>query len=119
MTRRPKDPLLGTILSGRFRLESLLGRGGYGAVYKAAQLQAMDRAVAVKVLELPKLISPEDQDLLIGRFHREGEVMVRLNHPNTVTMIGFGEDEETGLLWLALELLKGEGGGRNNTKTAR
>jgi serine/threonine protein kinase/tetratricopeptide (TPR) repeat protein len=108
MTTRRKDPLLDTVLDGKFRVEALLGRGGNGAVYKVAQIKAKNRHVALKILELPKTIGPDEQEVLIARFHREAEAMGRLNHPNTVSMYAFGDDEETGLLWLSMELLKGE-----------
>ena len=55
------DPLAGTVLSGQFRLVDRLASGGMGTVYSAEQLDANNRLVAVKLLELPKTLTAEAQ----------------------------------------------------------
>lgn len=85
---------------GNFRVETLLGRGGMGAVYRGVDV-ALDRAVAVKVLTHD--IS-EDKDY-VERFVREARTAARLNHPNCVQVYGAGAD--SGVAYMALELVEG------------
>lgn len=91
----------GDVLEGRFRLEELLGEGGFGAVFRATQLN-IDRQVAIKVV-LPQLLATPE---LLERFMREAQVAQRLEHPNTVRMYDFGYTEN-GVPYIAWELLKG------------
>lgn len=101
------DPLAQTVLSGQFRLVERLASGGMGTVYGAEQLDANNRSVAVKLLELPKTLGPEAEALARERFQREAKAMSLLTHPHTVRLYAYGDDPETGLLWLAMEMLEG------------
>jgi serine/threonine protein kinase len=103
----PADPLTGTVLSGQFRLVERLASGGMGTVYSAEQLDANNRSVAVKLLELPKTLDPDTESMARERFQREAKAMSLLTHPHTVRLYAFGDDPETGLLWLAMEKLEG------------
>ena len=96
-------PRSGDVLGGRFRIDKLLGQGGFGAVYAATQLN-LDREVALKILR-PDLIATEDSR---ARFRREAELAQRLEHPNTVRLFDFGGVEE-GVPFMAFELLHGRG----------
>lgn len=89
---------LGTLLGGRYRIERVLGRGGFGAVYLAKD-EKLGRAVALKVL----VATEEDSRL---RFEREARVLAELDHPNVVRVLDFGD--ENGLPFLVLEHLTGE-----------
>ena len=101
-----EDALVGRLLKqGTYRLESVLGAGGMGTVYRATQL-SIGRAVAVKVLE-PERLAGSDAATVRARFRREATAMSRLRHPSTVRVLDFGEAED-GLLWLAMELVEGE-----------
>jgi serine/threonine protein kinase len=100
-----EDPLIGQVLGEQYRIEYEIGHGGFGTVYRARQL-AVDRDVAVKVLELPLGLRREHHAMLVARFRREAQATSALKHPNTVTLIDFGEDK-TGVLFLVLELLEG------------
>ncbi len=91
----------GDIVAGRYRVEALLGRGGFGVVYRAVQLDA-GREVALKVL----LAEALDQADSLARFRREAELAQRLEHPNTVRLHDFGETER-GLPFIAWEMLRG------------
>ena len=75
----------GHVVAGRFRIEGLVGEGGFGAVYRATQLN-IGRTVALKVLQ-PDLVSRADSE---SRFLREAELAQRLEHPNTVRLFDFG-----------------------------
>jgi len=94
-------PTCGTFL-GDFELIEELGVGGFAVVYKARQ-QRLEREVAVKVL-LPS--SADKVSNLPQRFTREIDLVKRLEHPNIVRLYDFGQTE-TGLLWMAMELVRG------------
>lgn len=90
----------GDVLAGRFRVEELLGRGGYGEVYRALQL-SVDREVAIKVLR----VTDQDPHELAVRFRREAQLLSRLRHPNVVQVLDFGDAD--GVLFLAMEFVRG------------
>ncbi|MBW2460354.1 MAG: serine/threonine protein kinase [Deltaproteobacteria bacterium] len=74
-----------TVGEGRFRLESALGKGGFGAVYTGVEVQT-GRPVAVKVLHA--LLA--DDEVHLARFRREAEVTARLAHPHVVEVLATG-----------------------------
>ncbi|MGM0555032.1 MAG: protein kinase domain-containing protein [Myxococcota bacterium] len=78
-----------------------IGRGGFGMVWKARQLN-MDRDVAIKVLP-PKFMAIPD---VVERFKREARLASRLRHPNTITVHDYGKHEN--LLFIVMELLEGQ-----------
>lgn len=94
--------LEGRNIAGRFLLDRMLGRGGFGAVYEALQL-SIGRHCVVKVL-VPNALLDHDN---IGRFEREARLTSKLAHPNTVVIYDFGIDEASGLLFLAMEHIDG------------
>jgi hypothetical protein len=69
-----------------YRLLEMLGRGGMGIVFRAHEL-ALDREVALKVLALDPVLSPE----AFGRFEREAKLAARLDHPNIVPIFAVGQ----------------------------
>jgi serine/threonine-protein kinase len=95
------DPLLGSVVAGRFRLEALVGEGEMARVYVAEQL-SMGRKVALKVLRRELT-----QDRTASaRFQREVEAVKRLRSPHTIGFHDFGEWQ--GQLYIAMELLEGQ-----------
>ncbi len=99
--RAKEDPMLGTIIAGRYRVTKKLGQGGMGVVYKGRQ-EAVDRDVAIKVL----LASLVDDESLVQRFHLEARAASKLTHPNTITIYDFGQHQD--ILYIAMEYLDGE-----------
>jgi eukaryotic-like serine/threonine-protein kinase len=93
--------LVGQTLDGKVRLESILGRGGMGAVYRGKHL-LLGRAVAVKVLR-PEFVADESAT---ERFFREARTAAALDHPNVITVFDFGMTP-TGGAYLVLELIDG------------
>ena len=91
---------LDEVIAGRYRLVRVLGRGGMGAVYEAAQL-GLNRTVAVKLMH-PQV--GEDPDAR-ARFEREARVTAALQHPGAIKIFDFGED--AGRLFLVMERLDG------------
>lgn len=86
---------------GEYRLLRKLGGGGMGMVFLAEQ-ESLDRMVALKVIRPEYLHSPT----AIERFHREARALAKLQHPNIVTIYGFGEHQ--GSHFIAMELVPGQ-----------
>ena len=98
--------LVGHVLDDHYRLESVLGEGGFGVVFRAADLRSR-REVAVKVLDAPRGMNAVQVERLRHRFQREAEVAARLPlHPNLVPVLDYGATER--LDYLVMELLLGE-----------
>ena len=81
------DDLIGKRI-GNYEILDVIGRGGMATVYRARQL-TMDRIVALKVL--PRQFV--NDDTYLQRFHREVEIVARLEHRNIVPVHDFGEFE--------------------------
>lgn len=90
-----------TGLGGNYRVVRLLGRGTMASVYLAEQL-SMARPVALKILSPALAKDPE----FIERFLREARASARLNHPNIVSAIDFGEFDQR--FFLAMEFVDGQ-----------
>ncbi|MBN2529155.1 MAG: protein kinase [Deltaproteobacteria bacterium] len=97
-----KDRLLGRVIADRYRLESRLGVGGMGAVYRARHL-LIDRVVAIKILQPER----RGEEHFRAWFLREARAANRINHANIVDISDFGETED-GLAYLVMELLVGD-----------
>jgi serine/threonine-protein kinase len=93
--------LVGRVLGDKFKLTACIGIGGSGAVYKADQT-ALGRTVAIKILNEELCSDPR----MIKRFRDEAMSASRLNHPNCVSIIDYGQSPD-GLLYLAMEYVKG------------
>jgi serine/threonine protein kinase len=100
---RPGGPvsLIGTTLSGRYRIERLLGEGGMGAVYEAEHTH-MRKRLAVKVLhaEMGRLTE------VVARFEREAMAAAHIDHPNVAAATDFGKLDD-GSFFLVLEFVEG------------
>ncbi len=93
--------LVGRVLGDKFKLTACIGIGGSGAVFKADQM-ALGRTVAVKILN--EDLSADSR--MIKRFRDEAMSASRLNHPNCVSIIDYGQSSD-GLLYLSMEYVKG------------
>ena len=97
-----KDELsAGTVLANKYRLESVLGVGGMGTVYRAEHL-ALKAPVAVKVIDR----KVEEGDLTLSRFMREAQSAAALRSPHVVQILDYGTDQ--GRPFMVMELLEGE-----------
>ena len=102
MDRAPSSSqMIGTVLSGRYRLEAKLGSGGMSTVYLARD-QTLDRDVAVKVMHR-EMSEQADQ---LERFRQEARAVAKLSHPNVVAVIDAGEDG--GHPYIVFEYVEGE-----------
>ncbi len=95
--------LTGATIAGRYRVVGKLGSGGIGEVYAAEQI-GLDRQVAVKVIRKGR----RGDQITEKRFMREARAAGRISSPHVVTLYDFGRDEQSGLLYLAMEMLEGE-----------
>lgn len=86
---------------GNYHVESFLGQGGMGAVYKGIQVR-LKRPVAIKIMRRDM---GKDYDFE-ARFEREAQAMAKLNHPNIVSVIDFGEAGPD-YLYIVMELIDG------------
>jgi eukaryotic-like serine/threonine-protein kinase len=98
----PVDPLIGTIVANRFKVLSLIGRGGMSSVYKAEYLE-VDITVALKIMDS----SYSDDRETLERFKREANILNTLIHPNLVAIYAFGV-LSAGNAYLALEYIDGQ-----------
>lgn len=101
MEARSSSSMIGTVLSGRYRLEAKLGSGGMSTVYLARD-ETLDRPVAVKVMHREMSEQPEQ----LERFRQEARAVAKLSHPNVVSVIDAGEDG--GYPYIVFEYVKGE-----------
>ena len=93
--------LIGTVLSGRYRLESKVGSGGMSTVYLARD-ETLERWVAIKVMHREMSDQPDQ----LERFRREARAVAQLSHPNVVAVIDAGEDG--GYPYIVFEYVAGE-----------
>src|ERR671937_210629 len=93
--------LLGTTLSGRYRLEARIGAGGMSTVYRALD-EVLQRQVAIKLMNR-EVATDSDQ---LERFRREARAVAQLSHPHIVGVIDAGEDE--GRPYIVFEYVEGE-----------
>src|SRR5689334_9853578 len=91
----------GAVLAG-YRIESVVGRGGMGVVYRAVELE-LDRVVALKVIA-PELV--EDRDVR-ERFLREARAAASIEHPNVIPVHAAGGGAD-GPAYLAMRFIDGD-----------
>jgi serine/threonine protein kinase len=96
----PQRQLLarGTILKGRYRIEAVRGCGGFGAVYRATDLQT-GQTVAIK---------ENQRHQTFQRFEREGKLLMQLRHPNLPKVHEVFVDQTTGRAFLVMDFIEGE-----------
>lgn len=90
----------GTIFCDRYQVQSELGRGGMGVVYRARDL-SLERDVALKLVRNTASLTRQ------RRFLREAKLASRGHHPHTVSVFDFGELPQ-GSCFLVMELLQGK-----------
>jgi eukaryotic-like serine/threonine-protein kinase len=101
MATAPARTLVGSVLSGRWRLVRRLGAGGVGEAY-AAEHVSNGAPMAIKVLRPEFLSDP----LVVARFAEEGRTCTRLIHPNIVRVVECATAED-GAPYLVMDLLEG------------
>jgi len=95
------DTYIGQVVARKYRVEKLLGEGGMGRVYRANQL-VLEKPVVLKLLH-PSL---QTDARTVARFQREAKAASRLNHPNSIDVLDFGQTDD-GALFIAMEFVDG------------
>ena len=96
-------PQPGDVVSDRYVIEAIIGRGGFGAVFRGRNT-ATDRPIAIKWL-LPQVAMNAEA---MARFLAEAKVTGRIEHPNVVSIFDVGRDQKSGAPFIIMELLRGE-----------
>ncbi len=112
-SRPAVDPFVGTVVENRYRIDSVLGAGSMGAVYRARQLN-VGREVAIKILRHDR----NADETTLARFKREAELISKLSSPHTVTAFDSGLTSD-GEPYLVMELLRGESLGQRLARVKR
>ena len=95
-----KDPLIGVIVAGRYRVLARLGQGGMGVTYRAWDME-VNRPVVLKHPKPEMLANPG----FLERFSRETRMMAAFSHPNVAPITTVGEHE--GIPYLVMPFLPG------------
>jgi len=99
--RKAQDPIIGATIDGKYLVKERIGSGAMGSIYTAEQ-KALSKVVVLKVLH-KHLVREEAH---VKRFHREARAASRLNHPNCITVLDFGQTAD-GYSYIAMEYLSG------------
>jgi tetratricopeptide (TPR) repeat protein/predicted Ser/Thr protein kinase len=92
---------IGSTLGNRYEILALLGEGGMGAVYKAADLE-VDRIVALKVIRPDMASNPE----ILARFKQELVLSSRVTHRNVIRIYDLGDAD--GVKFITMEFIEGK-----------
>lgn len=90
---------------GRYLVESLLGEGAMGSVYRAVD-PMIKRVVAIKKIRLDQVSSPQESEEFKQRLFQEAQISGILLHPNIVVVYDVGEED--GMPFIAMEYVEGE-----------
>lgn len=96
------ETLIGTLIGDRYRVLDIIGTGGWGTVYKAADISNSSN-VAVKIMHRHLCSNAES----VKRFSREAQALSSLDHPNLTKVFATGF-LATGQPYIAMELLTGK-----------
>jgi len=92
----------GRVIAGRYRLQTPIGRGAMGVVWRARD-QLLDRDVAIKEVQIADTLTDEERATAFRRTLREAKTAARLNHPAVVTVYDVAEDG--GRPWIVMQLV--------------
>lgn len=102
--------LVGTVIDERYRVDSVVGEGGFGVVYRAYHL-GFEQHVALKCLKIPHHFSDEGKTTFLRKFKEEGKILLKLSHhPAIVRVFDLGATRTKDRIpYLVLEWLDGKG----------
>jgi serine/threonine protein kinase len=94
---------VGAVLDKKYHLDKLIGEGGMGQVYRATHIE-LGKHFAIKIL--PPAVATGEKAAL-ERFLNEAKTIAKINHENVINISDFGTAEDSGLVYLVMEYLKG------------
>ncbi|NUP14205.1 MAG: protein kinase [Polyangiaceae bacterium] len=109
MTISDSFQLAGTTIEDRFRVDSVVGEGGFGIVYRGVHLR-LEHPVAVKCLKTPSHFTPEARRLFLDRFRDEGRILLKLSDaPGVPRVFDYGviQRPDGPIPYLVMEWLDG------------
>ncbi len=100
-------PEIGDVIDEKYRIDSLLGEGGMGKVFRVTHIK-LDKTFALKLMHFNQSTTPtEAGENQILRFKREAEVLAKITHPNVVMITDFGVLPSSNLPYIVMEYLEG------------
>jgi eukaryotic-like serine/threonine-protein kinase len=96
-----EDPLINTLVDGRYRILGKIGEGGMGVVYKATHV-AINKTLALKLLRVEVASEPD----VVQRFIQEAQAATSIGHENIVDISDFGQLKD-GTAYFVMEFLNG------------
>jgi eukaryotic-like serine/threonine-protein kinase len=93
---------IGELLGGRYRLDAEIGQGASGVVYRATQVEPIERAVAIKILK-----AGMDTRQIIARFEAERQTLAMLDHPSIARVLDAGATQ-MGRPYFVMDLIEGQ-----------
>lgn len=105
MSKAPTTgPEIGDIIDEKYRIDSLLGEGGMGKVFRVTHIK-LDKTFALKLMHFNTQTDVGENQIL--RFKREAEVLAKITHPNVVMITDFGVLPSSNLPYIVMEYLEG------------
>jgi serine/threonine-protein kinase len=102
MSAAISDPLIGSIIGGRYEVIRKIARGGMGTIYEVRNTK-LGRTFALKTITAEAAQDPE----VLSRFRREADVVANLSHPHIVEVVDWDQLPD-GAPYLVMEYLRGE-----------
>src|SRR5262249_44702617 len=101
-------PHEGLVLQGHYKLERLIGQGAMGQVWSARDLLSEEAGERNAVVAVKLFVSDFARDPnALALMQRETSRAQKLAHPNIVTVHSFDRDQQTGMLFMVMELVEG------------
>ena len=100
--------LVGTVLAGKYQIERVVARGGFGVVYRAHHT-SLGTVAAVKVLVVPEAFRGDRRASFLDGFRLEARTIAALDHAAIVRVVDFGEiaSDDGTVPWMSMEWLDG------------
>ena len=98
------ERLVGTLIAGKYRVLRVIGSGSTGAVYQCQHV-GLDKLVALKIMHREM----ERDSSFVEQFKREAQAASRLEHPNSVRVLDFGQEhpDQGGAFYIVMEYIEG------------